>query len=164
MKLVIIGVLFGIAGAALVMPAMRSLLFGASPFNAAVFAAAVLILIAVALFASYLPARRATRRSDGRPSQRMTSWRGTTLAALAALLASNCGSDGAPATDAGSAPAAMVLDTIASGLSVPWAMAFAPDGRIFVTERPGRIRVIDHGALAPTPGRHSASTRAARRD
>jgi putative ABC transport system permease protein len=60
MKLAIIGVLFGIAGAALVMPVMRSVLFGASPFNAAVFAAAVLILIAVALFASYLPARRAT--------------------------------------------------------------------------------------------------------
>jgi len=42
-------------------------------------------------------------------------------------------------------------DTVASGLEVPWAMAFAPDGRIFVTERPGRVRVIQKGALLPKP-------------
>ncbi len=43
----------------------------------------------------------------------------------------------------------VALDTIATGLTVPWAMAFAPDGRIFVTERPGRIRVILDGVLSP---------------
>src|SRR5690242_19578551 len=43
------------------------------------------------------------------------------------------------------------LDTIATGLTVPWAMAFAPDGRIFITERPGRIRVIQNGVLSPNP-------------
>lgn len=42
-------------------------------------------------------------------------------------------------------------DTIASGLEVPWALAFAPDGRMFVTERPGRIRVIQKGVLASKP-------------
>jgi glucose/arabinose dehydrogenase len=30
---------------------------------------------------------------------------------------------------------------IQSGLEIPWAIAFAPDGRMLVTERPGRIRV-----------------------
>lgn len=48
-------------------------------------------------------------------------------------------------------PDDVALDTIATGLTVPWAMAFAPDGRIFVTERPGRIRVIQDGVLSPTP-------------
>jgi glucose/arabinose dehydrogenase len=33
--------------------------------------------------------------------------------------------------------------TIASGLDHPWAMGFLPDGRFLVTERPGRMRVID---------------------
>ena len=28
-------------------------------------------------------------------------------------------------------------------------MAFAPDGRLFVTERPGRVRIIQNGALLP---------------
>ena len=39
------------------------------------------------------------------------------------------------------------VDTVARGLDVPWAIAFAPDGRIFVTERVGRIRVIESGVL-----------------
>lgn len=43
------------------------------------------------------------------------------------------------------------LDTIATGLEIPWAMAFAPDGRLFVTERPGRIRVVEGGRLLPMP-------------
>jgi len=28
-----------------------------------------------------------------------------------------------------------------ANLQIPWAMAFAPDGRLFFTERPGRVRV-----------------------
>jgi aldose sugar dehydrogenase len=43
------------------------------------------------------------------------------------------------------------IDTIARGLDVPWAIAFAPDGRIFLTERVGRVRVIERGSLRPTP-------------
>ena len=34
-------------------------------------------------------------------------------------------------------------DTVASDLDSPWAMAFAPDGRLFVTERVGRVRTFD---------------------
>ena len=40
---------------------------------------------------------------------------------------------------------------IASGLSSPTAMQFAPDGRLFVCEQGGRLRVIKDGALLPTP-------------
>ncbi|MBM3617988.1 MAG: PQQ-dependent sugar dehydrogenase [Alphaproteobacteria bacterium] len=42
------------------------------------------------------------------------------------------------------------LDTVASGLENPWSMAFMPDGRILVTERPGRLRIVSReGALSP---------------
>ncbi|MCG8432703.1 MAG: PQQ-dependent sugar dehydrogenase [Gammaproteobacteria bacterium] len=40
---------------------------------------------------------------------------------------------------------------MASNLEIPWALDFAPDGRIFVTERPGRVRVIKDGRLQETP-------------
>lgn len=43
------------------------------------------------------------------------------------------------------------VQTVASGLVVPWDMAFTPDGRIYVTERPGRVRLISGGQLRPQP-------------
>ncbi|HEX5733579.1 MAG TPA: PQQ-dependent sugar dehydrogenase [Blastocatellia bacterium] len=43
------------------------------------------------------------------------------------------------------------VETVASGLEVPWAIAFTPDGRLLFTERPGRIRVIENGSLRPQP-------------
>jgi glucose/arabinose dehydrogenase len=43
----------------------------------------------------------------------------------------------------------VALDTVATGLEVPWALDFAPDGRIFISERPGRIRVVEEGILRP---------------
>jgi glucose/arabinose dehydrogenase len=39
----------------------------------------------------------------------------------------------------------------ASGLSNPTAMAWAPDGRLFVTQQGGALRVIKNGALLSTP-------------
>src|SRR3954462_7631074 len=38
-----------------------------------------------------------------------------------------------------------------NGLDRPVAMEFATDGRVFVTEQPGRIRVIKDGQLLPPP-------------
>ena len=43
------------------------------------------------------------------------------------------------------------VETVASNLDTPWAIAFAPDGRIFITERVGRVRVIENGRLRQTP-------------
>ena len=40
---------------------------------------------------------------------------------------------------------------VASNLEIPWALAFAPDGRLFVTERPGRVRVIQNDQLLSEP-------------
>jgi aldose sugar dehydrogenase len=44
--------------------------------------------------------------------------------------------------------------TVAQGLVNPWSLAFLPDGRMLVTERPGRLRIIDQqGTLgAPVAG------------
>jgi len=35
------------------------------------------------------------------------------------------------------------VETMLTGLEIPWSMAFAPDGRLFVTERPGRVRIVN---------------------
>ena len=43
------------------------------------------------------------------------------------------------------------VEELAAGLDTPWGMAQAPDGRIFLTERPGRIRVVGAEGLDPEP-------------
>lgn len=43
------------------------------------------------------------------------------------------------------------MEIIADNLVIPWAIAFSDDGRIFFTERPGRIRQIIDGRLQPQP-------------
>lgn len=35
------------------------------------------------------------------------------------------------------------VDTVAKGLEHPWSIAFLPDGRMLVTERPGRLNLVD---------------------
>ena len=41
------------------------------------------------------------------------------------------------------------VDVIATGLETPWGLTFLPDGRLLVTERPGRLRIIEKGKLLP---------------
>lgn len=41
------------------------------------------------------------------------------------------------------------ITTVGGGLAHPWSLAFLPDGRMLVTERPGRLRYVDDkGALS----------------
>ncbi len=42
-------------------------------------------------------------------------------------------------------------EILAEGLVNPWGMAFLPDGRILIAERPGRLRVFENGKLLDEP-------------
>lgn len=42
-------------------------------------------------------------------------------------------------------------NVLTDNLSEPWSMAFLPDGRILVTEKNGKLRMIENGKLLPQP-------------
>jgi aldose sugar dehydrogenase len=76
--------------------------------------------------------------------------------AFACLLAAACGqpivrnaNETGQSQSASNGATQFRVETVASGLEVPWAIAFTPDGRILFTERPGRVRVIENGKLRP---------------
>jgi glucose/arabinose dehydrogenase len=61
-----------------------------------------------------------------------------------ALLLAACGSGQAASTPR--------VSTVATGLSVPWDIAFLPGGSALITERPGRVRLLGaDGHLRPAP-------------
>lgn len=43
------------------------------------------------------------------------------------------------------------VELVASRLQAPWSVVFTPDGRTFFTERPGWVKVIEHGQVLPEP-------------
>jgi putative ABC transport system permease protein len=61
MRIVAIGMLAGLVGAAIMTRLFRSMLFGIGPADPATFAAVAAILGGVAFIACYIPAQRATR-------------------------------------------------------------------------------------------------------
>jgi len=99
------------------------------------------------------------------PGSPTTPPEGTSPTAQAGIPSSTTESQGAPdSVEAQDTPSpagedtpqsTAVLETqvevVATDLIVPWALAFAPDGRLFVTERPGRLRVIENGQLREEP-------------
>ena len=71
---------------------------------------------------------------------------------LSAMLAS-AGSVHAADPTAPSSAGNLSVQTVASGLEHPWSLAFLPDGRMLVTERPGRMRIVArNGQLSPALG------------
>src|SRR4051812_4184992 len=55
------------------------------------------------------------------------------------------------AADAATLPSGFSETQVATGLASPTAMQFAPDGRLFISEQGGRVRVVKDGALRSTP-------------
>ncbi len=83
---------------------------------------------------------------------------GKGLLGLLGLALVGCGDDppraGAQSStdDPGGETPDLRVETVAAGLVAPWSLPFAPDRRIFVTERPGRLRVLTpDGQLRPEP-------------
>jgi len=40
------------------------------------------------------------------------------------------------------------VETVMTDLEIPWSLTFAPDGRLFITERPGRVRIVNLSTLS----------------
>ena len=77
----------------------------------------------------------------------------TTLYRLFACLLLCAATGGATAAESfASEKANFRVERIVSGLEHPWAVAFLPDGRYLVTERPGRLRLVEaDGTLRREP-------------
>ena len=55
-------------------------------------------------------------------------------------------------TEAPAAPlTAVKVETVAKGLAHPWGLQFLPDGRLLVTERPGRLRIVARDGTLSAP-------------
>ena len=81
--------------------------------------------------------------------------RPSAIACAAGLLALGCAAP-AQAQVFRSSAADLAVETAAKGLDHPWALAFLPDGRMLVSERPGRMRIVSKdgklsAALAGVP-------------
>ena len=50
------------------------------------------------------------------------------------------------------------VETVAKGLVHPWSLAFLPDGRMLVTERPGRMRIVGQGRQPVAAARRRAQS------
>jgi len=61
LRTILIGVTVGLAGSLALTGTLESLLFGVTPTDPLTFAAVILLLVAAALLACYIPARRAAR-------------------------------------------------------------------------------------------------------
>jgi glucose/arabinose dehydrogenase len=55
------------------------------------------------------------------------------------------------ASGAGRLPDGFVQSRVTGGLTDPTTMAFAPDGRLFVAEQEGILRILENGKLLGTP-------------
>src|SRR5262245_57958554 len=56
-----------------------------------------------------------------------------------------------PYAHAATVPSGFTDEVVVTGLTSPTAMAFAPDGRLFVCQQGGQLRVIKNGVLLATP-------------
>lgn len=81
----------------------------------------------------------------------------TLLLILMAVFQAACANAAPTGVDANAAyptesnDVAFRVETVASGLEVPWAFAWLPNGDLVFTERKGRVRIIEGGKLRAEP-------------
>jgi PKD repeat protein len=86
-------------------------------------------------------------KTDRKRAMRTRAW---TISLLLALCGTALRPDPAGATISFT-PSGFIEETIASGLPFATGMAFAPDGRLFITQKNGQVRVWQNGTLLTTP-------------
>ena len=86
----------------------------------------------ISYFVYPLPCNRVAAEANVSPAHRLLDG-GRAVAGTSA---------GAALADAGPAKGVVEVQTIAKGLEHPWSLAFLPDKRMLVTERPGRLRLV----------------------
>ena len=69
-------------------------------------------------------------------------------ALLPALVVARAYSQQTPQTDVKMSPASSVKIEQLAPLEFPWGMALLPDGRVLITEKPGRLRIFANGKLS----------------
>ena len=76
-------------------------------------------------------------------------------ALAAAALGTGCSGAASPVPATARYPtrsgAVLEVTTFVSGLQVPWSLAFTSPSRLLVTERPGRVRIVQDGVLRARP-------------
>ena len=102
--------------------------------------------------------RRSSARKEG-PPRRAASRNALPFVAAAALVVTGCSepqpsdaADGQARTQETAPSQVQVAVTeVTSGLVHPWGMAILPDGRMLVTERPGRLRYVGRDGAMSEP-------------
>ncbi|HRI03265.1 MAG TPA: PQQ-dependent sugar dehydrogenase [Pyrinomonadaceae bacterium] len=76
------------------------------------------------------------------------------FAFLLTIFCSSCSTSGVPENNVISTESGDVrfrVETVATGLEVPWGFAWLPNKDLLVTERPGRVRIVESGKLRAEP-------------
>src|SRR5918995_6233590 len=97
------------------------------------------------------------RRTPGRCTMirreraRMNGRRLLLMMSLSALVGLSVLVSGGSVSGAVTLPDGFVQSRVTGGLTSPTTMAFAPDGRLFVAEQGGKLRIVKSGNLLGTP-------------